>query len=63
MNLIARVIGTVYDLSPLILENHLQPISCHRLFLYPVSLKTGVKNKCFLVFSGGIERDQWREMG
>ena len=36
------------------------PFHATNLFRYP--LKT-LENKGFLMFSGGIERDQWHEMG
>ena len=39
---------------------NLNPFHATDLFRYP--LKTS-ENKGFLMFSGGIERDQWHEMG
>ena len=33
MNLIVKIIGAICELLPIILENHLQPISFHGLFL------------------------------
>ena len=46
------------DVSDLMSEL-LNPVHTTGLFLYP--LKT--ENLWFLVFLGGIERDQWHEMG
>ena len=43
-------------LEKVILSQDLNPFHASGLFLYPL------KTRGFLMFSGGIERDQWHEM-
>ena len=50
-------------LTDIEIKNHDNPFQPTGLFLYPPPKKKYQKTREFLMFSGGIEKDQWNKMG
>ena len=46
-----------------IYERYINPFHATRLFLYHLKTSKHQKTRRFRMFSEGIERDQWHEMG